>query len=794
MIGQTISHYRILEKLGKGGMGVVYKAQDTFLDRLVALKFLPPTHSPSDEDKARFIHEAKAASSLDHPNICTVHEINETSAGQSFLAMAYYEGKVLSEVIKDGPLKIDEALDIAMQIANGLNAAHEKGIVHRDIKSSNVMETKSGQIKILDFGLAKKAGATLLTKSSATIGTVPYMSPEQARGETVNQRTDIWSLGVLLYEMITGRLPFRSEYNEALVYFILNEDPPPVTSLRSDVPMELERIVQKAMQKVRSERYQRVEELLTDLRVLQKQLEFGVSAGQPSKSTDQKRKRPYLYGGVATIVVLVAMASLFIWRGAKREEKSAIIIPIEKAMAGAEVSWKNSIAVLPFKNISADKEQEFFCDGITEQIITNLSNLRDLKVVARTSVMQFKNTDKTIPQIAQELNVANALEGSVRKSGNRIRITAQLIKADDGFHLWVKDYDRELKDIFAVQDDVSKEIVQALKFNLTNEQTATLTKRYTDDTEAYQLYLKGRYFWDKRTREDNEKAIVSFEKAIRVDPNYALAYAGLADTYLFESPLPRKISVPNARETALRALAIDSTLAEAQTTLAFIKMNYEFDWSRAKKGFERAIELNQNYSVAHQFYGTCLLNQGKTEEGLREAARALELDPLSLAVNWGLGMNLYDARRYDQAIEQLRKTLQMEPNYSLALGTLAQAYLQKGMYSEAISLFQQNALRTNAPNQKADLAYAYAVSGNRGEAGAIITELQKLPGHLDDLSYAIAKVYSGLGEIDEAMAWLQKAYEGRDFGLFFLKVNPAFDGLHSDQRFVALLKKVGLGQ
>ncbi len=663
---------------------MVYKAQDVTLDRIVALKFLPPTLSPSADEKTRFILEAKAASSLDHPNICTVHEIGETADGRLFIAMSNYEGQSLSEKIKEGPVKISAAIEFAIQIADGLNAAHAKRIVHRDIKSSNVMATKTGQIKILDFGLSKKVGATLLTKTGATVGTVPYMSPEQARGEKVDQRTDIWSLGVVLYEMITGRLPFRSEYNEALVYSILNEDPPSPTSLRSDVPMELERIVNKTMRKEPGERYQHVEELLTDLRVLKKHFESGTTIGQSIKAQIEKRKRTYLYSGVAAAVILTA-ASLFLWHVAN-QNNNEIVPATARTETPVNNVWKNSIAVLPFKNISADKEQEFFCDGITEQIITNLSNLRDLKVVARTSVMHFKNSDKTIPQIAQEMYVANVLEGSVRKSGNRIRISAQLIKADDGFHLWARDYDRELKDIFAVQDNVSTEIVRALKFNLTSEQTAILSKRYTDNTEAYQLYLKGLYFWDKRTQQDNEKATEFFEKAIRVDPNYALAMAGLADTYLFQSLLPRKLSMPRAKETALRALATDSTLAEAQTTLAFVTMNYEFDWKGAERGFKRAIELNPNYPIAPQFYGTCMLLQGRTDEGLREIKRALELDPVSLAINWSFGMNLYLARRYDQAIEQLKRTLQMEPGYSLALGTLAQAYLQKGLNGQAISL------------------------------------------------------------------------------------------------------------
>ncbi|MEX1140418.1 MAG: protein kinase [Bacteroidota bacterium] len=795
MISQTISHYKILEKLGEGGMGVVYKAQDIKLDRLVALKFLPPHLASDEQDKKRFIHEAKAASSLDHPNICNVHEIDETPDGQVFLVMAIYEGTPLNRKIEKGPLKIDEAVDVAIQAAEGLQAAHEKGIVHRDVKSSNIMITEKGRAVIMDFGLARTGGATKLTKTGSTLGTVPYMSPEQARGEKVDHRTDIWSLGIVLYEMITGRSPFRSEYNEALVYSILNEDPPPPTSLRSDVPMELERIVQKAMQKNRVSRYQHIDEMLTDLRLLKIEKSTGFVKEPLGKPMARERKRAYLYSGLAGIVVLLIVGGVHLWQSG-REKKSEVIPRSDKTEAAIETKWKNSIAVLPFIDLSPQKDQEYFCDGMTEQIITSLTNIADLKVIARTSVMRFKKTEKSVIEIAEDLGVATVLEGSIRKSGNRLRITAQLIKADEGSHLWAKDYDRELKDVFAVQDDVAKAITEALKISLTGEQSAVITKRYTENTEAYQLYLKGRHFWNQRTEAGLMRSIEYFQEAIATDPMYALGYAGLADAYniLGNNWLrdPKEV-FPKARTAADRALELDENLAEAHAVLGAIKFNYEWDWAGARKALRRSIELNPGYATAHQRYAWLASMLGEHNVAIDEMKLARRLDPLSARISENVGGTLFHAREYDEAILELRKALELYPNDVAAHATLGVVYVQKGMYEEAIRELRES-LRS-APDAVivlGRLGYVYAVSGDRTEAARILSKLQEIWKRARIGSACVAWIYIGLGDIDRAFQWLEKAYQDRDPAMSFMRVHPYFDPLRLDPRFRDLLLRMNL--
>ncbi len=792
MIGQIISHYKILEKLGGGGMGVVYKAQDLKLDRFVALKFLPPHLSADAEEKKRFIHEAKAASALDHPNICTIYEIGEAEDGQMFIAMACYDGETLKQKIvgakhseeefdkKSGiisgnasPLQIDNVIDITIQIAQGLAKAHEHGIVHRDLKPANVMITKEGVVKIVDFGLAKLTGATRLTKSNTTMGTAAYMSPEQARGEEVDHRTDIWSVGVILYEMLTGGNPFRGDYDAAITYAIIHEDPEPLGSTHQDVPVELQRMVSKAMQKDRDERYQQANDLLRDLTSLKNQI---AKKEQTTVTTANKPRYPIYLGALGLLFVLVI--GLYFLVPSKAVNKD-----------------RKSIAVLPFKNLSDDKEDEYFSDGITEDIIAQLSKIRDLKVISRTSVMRYKNTDKSLGDIGKELNVATVLEGSVRRAGNRVRIVSQLIDARGDEHLWAETYDRDMKDIFAIQSEVAVHIAAALQANLFPVERKRLASQATENLEAYNLYLKGRYFLNKGTEKDLKKALQFFEHALEQDPIYAAAYSGLADAYLALDDsdfIPEAEAAPKAKAAGRKALEIDETVAEAHTSLGHLAL-HQWDWATTESELKRAIALNPGYAPAHHFLSMYFATFGYMDESIAAAKRAEELDPLSMLVSSTVGIQLYRARRYDEAIAQLRKTIDLDPNYPRTHRVLGKVYLEKGLHQKAIAEFEKYSTLTN--ERSVGLAYvgnAYGRLGKRDEAGRILDELIAISQHEYVSAYAIAMVYIGLGDKDHAFEWLNKACEERSDFLVHLKVDPDFDSLRSDPRFAELMKKVGV--
>ncbi len=782
MTGQTISHYKILEKLGEGGMGVVYKAQDTKLDRVVALKFLPSQFAYDEEDKQRFIHEAKAASSLDHPNICTFYEIGETDQRRLFIAMAFYDGTTVKDKIKKSPLPLQEAVDIAISVAQGLAKAHEKQIVHRDIKSDNIMVTSDGMVKIMDFGLARMKGATTITKAGATVGTVPYMSPEQARGEKVDHRSDIWSLGVVLYEMITGQHPFKSQYKDAIVYSILNENPQPVTSLRSGLPMELERILNKAMQKDRANRYQHAIEMLTDLKSLRTDT-VGISNNQLVKSMPRRRKHIYLYGGTAGLFIIFVLIALYLFPLSK-------LHPVKN----------KSVAVLPFVNMSSDKEDEYFSDGITEELINVLSKLEGLNVAARTSSFVFKGKTEDISEIGRQLHVSTVLEGSVRRAGNKLRITAELIDVGDGFHLWSETYEREMRDVFAIQDEISRAIASSLKIKLVGAQGTRFTRHYTENTEAFQLYLKGRYYWNKRTPDELKKGIEYFTQAIDTDPNYALAYTGISDSYqLLAVPVSGVLApmeaMPKAKEAASKALEIDTTLAEAHTSLAHVKDRYDWDWAGAETEYKRAMELNPNYATAHHWYSTYLTEMGRFEEAIAEVARARQVDPLSFSIDFSVGWTFYFARQYDKAIDQCLKVLAIDQNVHLMHWLLGQNYLLKKQYTEAIAEFQKSGDPTSDSTlQLAALAQGYAAAGERADAQNILNKLLERSRHKYIPSDLIALIYLGLHEKNQALAWLEKAYQERSMEMVFLNVEPMFDPLRSDPRFKALLEKMGLEQ
>jgi serine/threonine protein kinase/Tfp pilus assembly protein PilF len=777
MIGKTISHYKILEKLGEGGMGVVYKAEDTKLKRIVALKFLPINLIASQEEISRFEQEAEAISALNHPNVETIYDVDEVN-GQKYIVLEYIPGGTLKSKLKqlkseDKSFSIGEVLDYDMQMAEGLAHAHRRKIIHRDVKTENIMLTEEGKVKLTDFGLAKLRGTVQKTKTGSTLGTAAYMSPEQVRGEEVDHRSDIFSLGVVLYELATSHLPFQGEYEASLSYSILNEHPASVKSLRPDAPQALEKIINRCLEKDKTKRYQRADEIVADLRALQQEISGSVTISV------KHSKLPWV---VAAVVVVLAV----------------IFIILFYPRSGPSPASRKSIAVLPFKNMSDSKEDEYFADGITEDIIAQISNIGELRVISRTSVMPYKNSGKNLRGIAKELNVASVLEGSVRRSGNQVRIVAQLINAVSDEHLWAQTYDKELTQIFAIQSDVAQSIAAALKTKLLPEEKERIEKKQTENMEAYQLYLKGRYYWNKRSPEEMKKGIKYFEQAIEEDPSYALAYVGLSDSYatlgaIEYGGLPPKEIIPKAKSAALNALEIDKTLAEAYTSLANIRFDYEWDWSGAEKEFKQAIELNPNYAIAHHWYSHYLAAMGRLDEALFEEKRALDLDPLSLIINTQVGMVFYYSRQYDQAIEQYQKTLEMDPHFVQAHLALGLAYVRKAMVEEAVAEFQKVfTLSGGNPVSAALLAYTYAVSGKRSEALEILDGLLETGKKQYVSSFYIALIYLGLGERDLLYKWLEKAYDERSNYLVYLKVEPLASSLSSDPKFTALLKKMGL--
>ncbi len=628
LIGKTVSHYRILELLGEGGMGVVYRAEDTRLGRTVALKFLPTGLTSDPKAKERFVLEARAASSLNHPNICTIHDIDETEDGQMFMCMACYDGETVKETLERGPLPIPQALDIALAVARGLGCAHERGIVHRDIKSANILTTEDGHVTILDFGLAKLKGQADLTTPGTTLGTVTYMSPEQARGEPVDERTDIWALGVVLHEMIAGRPPFDGEHPQAIIRAVLNDAARPLRDACPDAPDELERIISKALAKRPDDRYPSAAAFIEDLEPVRESLRTGSTGPRPSEA----RPRP-------------------------------------------------SVAVLPFTNMSADPEQEYFCDGMAEEIINVLARLEGLRVVARTSAFAFKDEKLDVREVGRRLDVESVLEGGVRKAGSRVRITAQLISVDDGFHLWSERYDRELMDVFAIQDEIAGAIVDRLKGELLGPDRDALSGHRTRDIEAYTLYLKGRHHWNRRIPAAVEKARECFLQAIERDPDYADAYVGLADSWVvlenFRAVEPEE-AFREAAAAVARALAIDGTLAEAYATRGWLKMVAEWDWAGAESDLRRAIELNPSYPSARQWYAVYLLVVGRSSEAIEESRRAEELDPLSPIIGTIVANLLENAGRNEESLAQYNKVLAMDPSFSIARLGLAGSRIRNG--------------------------------------------------------------------------------------------------------------------
>jgi len=809
-------------------MGEVYLAEDTRLGRQVALKLLRPDFTKNEGRVGRFQQEARAASALNHPNILTIFEIGQAD-DVHFIATEFIEGETVRQHMASTRMELRDVLDVAIQVASALAAAHQAGIVHRDIKPENIMLRRDGYVKVLDFGLAKLAErpvpvadadaltiAKVNTDPGTVLGTANYMSPEQARGLAVDARTDIFSLGVVLYEVIAGRVPFAGATTTDVIIAIVEKEPGPLIRYAPDVPAELERIVTKALAKDREERFQTAKDLLIDLRRLKQRLEFEaelersihpeVSGATTVTRTDaqailETAKGPVTRTGEIGAARPTSSAEYLI--NEIRRHKGGVVLALATLIMavagivyfGGRDTAINSVAVLPFVNVGADPNTEYLSDGITESLINSLSQLPNLAVMSSTSVFHYKGREIDPLAVGRELKVKAVLTGRVVQRGDNLWISAELVDVNTNHHIWGGQFNRKLADIIVVQEEIAKQISEKLRLRLTGEETARLTKRHTENTEAYQLYLKGRYWWNKRTEESLKKGIEYFNQAIAQDPSYALAYAGLADSYNLlprYGSLPPGEAFPKAKAAATRALELDDALAEAHTSLAYASVFYDWDWSGAEREFKRAIELNPTYATAHHWYALYLAAKGRLDEAITEMKRAQELDPLSLIINSNFGRILYYARQYDQAIEQYRKTLDLDQNFVEAHLRMAQAYQQQGMYADAISELQKVITLSQGSTGKGMVGYVYAASGKKAQAQQVLDELkgQAKQGYVS--AYDLALIYLGLGDKDQAFKWLQQAYEERNVLLVYLKVDPMFDSLRSDRRFQNLLQRIGL--
>lgn len=744
MTGRTLSHFRILEKVGSGGMGVVYRARDLSLDRVVALKFLPAAAGESSQALARLKLEARAASSLDHPNICTIHEIASTPEGETFIAMAYYEGETLRAKIRRGPLELKLALNLASQMAKALAAAHGRGVVHRDVKPANVMVTPDGTLKVLDFGLAKMASVEGITQAGATVGTYHYMSPEQTHGEAVDARSDMWSWGVILFEMLTGRLPFHGE--GVAVMRSIAYDPPDLAPLEEQrIDWNIRRVIETALLKDPAYRFKDMKDALAALETAQS----GVASG----SGESFLRRPNL---------------------------------------------SRSIAVLPFRNLSSDPDDEYFGEGLAEEILNVLTNIDGLDVASRASSFQFSGRERNTAEIAAKLKVGLILDGSVRRAGKRLRVSVQLVDAATDRGVWSDRYDGELDDLFAIQDEVSSRIMRALRTRLGDStRNMPAMRRYTENLAAYNLYLKGRYQYNRTTAPALRNAIKAFEQAVEEDPGYVLPWIGIADSYIllgWQGAIPPRKAWAKSREAAMKALELAPELAEAHSCLGTVLAVDDLDWSGAEGCFLRAIELDPDCAHAHHWYAMCVLGpQVRAAEAMREVERSVELQPLSLSAMGSAAWVHYLAENYELAVERCEKTLELDSEHFQALWCLASALRELGRHQECMKALQKmQTYVSEEPIVLGSQGHLYAATGHAEKAHEMLRRLEEQSRQRFVSPLYRAWIYTALKDFDSAFEALDAAFEARDFTLYSLRTSKALKPLREDRRFADLLRRLGL--
>ncbi len=836
LMGRMFSHYRIESLLGVGGMGEVYLAEDTSLDRKVALKLLPAQFTNDSERLRRFRQEAHAASALNHPNILTIYEIGQVD-GHHYTATEFIDGETLREHMASTRMKLDELLDVAGQVASALAAAHAAAIVHRDIKPENVMVRSDGFVKVLDFGLAKLATrhaslsepeaptkSMVKTNPGMVIGTVQYMSPEQAHGQEVDSRSDIWSLGVVLYEMITGHVAFAGETPSHVIVSILESEPPPL-SLGVEVPAELERIISKALRKERAERYQTADDMALDLKNLKEELtvesrlkQFRRSDADGRDTSTKSDGRAALKTAHASVtstadvgIARLKSSAEYLVNGIRRHKGGAVFASMTAFLLVASLAFFSdftkggseaidSVAVLPFVNAGGDPEAEYLSDGISDSVINSLSRLPNLRVISLNTVLRYKGKQIDPQAVGRELNVRAVLMSRMTQRGDELAISTELVDVRDNRRLWGEQYSRKMSDLLVVENEIAREISERLRLRLSGEEKKQLAKQYTKNPEAYQLYSVGNYYFRKQTKEAFERSVESYEQAIKIDPDYALAYLGLSRAYGFMGSRgfwPTKESKQKSEWAALKALQLDDTLAEAHAVLGVKKYN-SFDWAGAERELKRALELDPNSEIANRTYFYYLAAIGRTDEALHYAIRAKELDPSSGGPG-GLGFAYLLARQYDKAIELYREGLEKEPDNAHSHILLGEAYVAKGMPAEGVAEMQKGvaldvelAKTPERWDRYPMLAYAYAAAGRRGEALKILEDQKRLARQRYVSPYNFAIIYTGLGDKDQAFAWLEKCIEQRTGLVYRLKVRPMFDPLRSDPRFAELLRRINL--